>query len=719
MIIDYSRDGEEFNWDLLKEKGFKLNDNDFRKKKIRDNNTGEPTNEYKTVFNFVGFLVNDDNDVFTVFPKNFMVEDINNDSNTLFNLISECFHGRTNSYLGSEYGENFKSNYPFASFFGVYDHFLRFGLHFEDRIFVKPNIGGKINWKETIRLSEKFVSNNQISIFPMFYERKYYFSSFLTECMIFVINYTIEKFGVFIGLEKIDSGGSESFFFEDKSLVIEYLYLLRHQTFKDSLLMLIDHLINFFSELNEGGSYYFKHYVFSSIWEKMVKIYLKTYFKGIEHDKIVFGEKRREEVKFSKVGFYPNLANSNNYFSPDYYYSEDDTQFIFDAKYYNKIDGMDYKQISYYIFLNEYRDNASDSKKYSKTHSALILPGEKRESKIHFKMNPKFNLTNKNLVISEEYLNIREIIGFYLSKDTSYMALDNIEEIGLKEDSDEKISNYITSFKTEKEIDFLDSIDISDDIRNDILDFKLFSSLEKTSNNIFDKFNEDDILNHESCKTIREFLLLHKDNLEEECYRFIISAASIIFYSSKYLEVNSFDYSLQSSGLWKAIEVELNASFIHLIRYKMSICTAEKYYEKHDNCLSSQCIKTSRTFKVWLTSNKNHEDKLDNILLGSFPFLLNNILDDTNDNGAIKTIYSNFHSINNGNSFNDYISTFKSFTEEIVDIRNPYVHKDSMDVQVFEKFIKKVFNNNPEEFDFNDLIDFKLKVKNFIEEERG
>ena len=252
------------------------------------------------------------------------------------------------------------------------------------------------------------------------------------------------------------------------------------------------------------------------------------------------------------------------------------------------------------------------------------------------------------------------------------------------------------------------------------LDSKLSSNLEKVSNQVFEKFNEEDILNHESCAAIKNFLTTYKDSLEEECYKFIISAASIIFYSSKYLEVDSFDYSLQASGLWKAIEVELNASLIHLIRYEMSICTADKYYEKQKNCLLSQCIITSRSpknFKVWLTNRRNEENKLDNILLGSFPHLLSNILDSTNNDGVMKTIYSDFNGVELEDIANGYISTFKSFTEEIVNIRNPYVHKDSMDIQVFERFINRVFNENPEQFDFNDLIKFKLKVKQFIEKQ--
>lgn len=723
MIIDYSRDGENFDWELLQKSGFVLHDNDYRKKNIRDNSTGESTYEYETVFNFVGFLVNHNNDVYSVFPKHYDVKDINEDSNKVFNVISKHLQKRPDLYLGNEYGKRFKSNYPFASFFGIYDYYMRFGLHFEDTKYIKPNIGGKINWKETIRLSDKFISSsNQVTIFPIYYEKKYYYSSLLTECMIFAINYTIDKFGVFIEFEKIDRDLSESFFFDDKELIVEHLHLLRQITFKDNLLTLIDHLINFFSELNEGGSYYLKHYVFSSIWEDMVMDYLRTHFKDIENDRIVFGDKRIKEIKFLKPSFRPNLVNNSHFFSPDYYYAEEDIQLIFDAKYYSQIHGMDYKQIAYYIFLNEYRDDLSKPIKYSTTHASLILPGEKRESKIHFQMDPKFNLTNKKLVISEEYLNIREIIDYYISKDSSRVNyLADSEKMSLEQESIKQISDDITNIETLKneECNSLDNINITEDIKKDIVDLKLSTRLENISNQIFKKFKEEDVLNHESCKPIKNFLLSHKDNLEEECYKFIISAASIIFYSSKYLEVDSFDYSLQSSGLWKAIEVELNASLIYLIRYKMSICTVDKYNEKHQNCLSSQCIITSRTprpKKVWLTNSRNESNKLDNILLGSFPFLLNNILDETNDNGAMQTIYNDVHESESG-TINDYISMFKIFTEQIVNIRNPYVHKDSMDIQVFKEFLERVFNNDPEQFDFNDLIQFKLKVKKFIEEQ--
>jgi len=370
MIIDYSRDGEEFNSIELQEKGFILHENDYRKNFIIDDQSGEITEEYNFVLNFVGFLVNDENNVFSVFPKNFVVNDLNKDSNKLFKVISKHLQKRPDLYFGSEYGKRFKSNFPFASFFGIYEYYVKYGLHFEDKKYIKPNTGGKVNWKDTIRLSNKFVSNNHISIFPIYYEKKYYFSAFLTECMIFSINYTIEKFNFLIDIDKIERDYSLLPFFNEKGMILDQLYALRQETFKDSLLDLIDHLINFFSELHEGGIYYLKHYTFSSIWEDMVMDYLRLYFQEVKDNKIVFGSKRTNEINFLKPTFKPNLANKTHYFSPDYYYAEKDIQMIFDAKYYSKIRGMDYKQISYFVFLNEYRDDLCKPIKYSTTYSA-------------------------------------------------------------------------------------------------------------------------------------------------------------------------------------------------------------------------------------------------------------------------------------------------------------------------------------------------------------
>lgn len=424
MIINYSNDGQEYDKNWLVQEGFSIHEErDFRKILVKDTHTGEFTNEYEYVLDFVGFLVNKNNDVFTVFPKNYRVVEINKDSSQLFNVISKHIQKRPDMYMGNQYGDKLKTNYPFAAFYGIYDYFVKYGLYFEDEIYIKPNIGGKVNWKETIRLSSKYLSNGKLSFFPIYYEKKYYFSAFLTECMIFAIDYTLEKFGVFIGLDKTGKPFPNIDFLNEKEMVLEKLYSLRQQTFKDSLIELIDHLINFYRELKQGGNFYLKHYSFSSIWEDMVTSYLKSYYKEIKNNKIVFDEKNPKNIEFTKVSFRPNLANKDHYITPDYYYGEGDTQLIFDAKYYTSINGMDYKQVAYYIFLYEYREvenegtkdeKIKDEPKFSNTFSALLLPSKSRSSKIHFQMDPRFNKSNHGLVISEEYLDIREVIDNYL-----------------------------------------------------------------------------------------------------------------------------------------------------------------------------------------------------------------------------------------------------------------------------------------------------------------
>ena len=414
MIIGYANDGQVIDREKLVLDGFIINDKrDFLKKNVTEDNI-EETEEYDSVLNFVGFLVNDNNDLFSVFPKNYKVKELDKDSAQLFSVISKHMQRRPDTYLGNEYGRKLKTNYPFAAFFGIYEYYAKYGLYFDDNIYIKPNIGGEVNWKDTIRLSNKYITNGKLSFHPLYYNKKYYYSALLTECMIFTIDYTLEKFGVFIDLKKTGRPLLEYDMLHEKETIIDYLFNLRQQTFKDSIIELIDNLILFFTELNEGGSYYFKHYIFSSVWEHMVMEYLRETYKEVKDNMIVFDEARSKPIPFTKPLFHPNLANNEQYFSPDYYYCDGDTQLIFDAKYYTKIQGMNYKQIAYYLFLSEQREKIEEDPKYTNTYSALILPAEQRSSKIHFKMNPLFNKLNAKLVISEEYLDIRRIIEFYL-----------------------------------------------------------------------------------------------------------------------------------------------------------------------------------------------------------------------------------------------------------------------------------------------------------------
>lgn len=418
MIIASSHDGAKFDESLISANGFSINvSKDVKKVSIYDPNTGEKTDQIEMVYDFVGFVSNQDNDLMFVFPKHFKISDIEADSRLTFDCIAKHMQKHPDLYIGENNDEVFESNYPFAAFFEVYNYYANYGLYIEDKTFIKPNTGGRVSWKDTISRCNKYLVSGNIELFPIYYRKDYHFANFVTECMIYVIDYTINKFDFLIGLEPTGEKFPGFDMFEEKEYVISILLQLRQQTFKDNEQVLIDNLMGFFLKINRGGNYYLKHYTFSSVWEDMVTKYLCSYYKEINTShEIVFDKLMPSHVSFSKTSFHTNAAKKVQYISPDHYGSDNLNQLIFDAKYYNSITGMNYKQITYVFMLREMRDNLSSPPKYLKTYSALILPNEYRKTKIHFMMDPLFGKSSSDVIITEEYIDIVDVMKTYIER---------------------------------------------------------------------------------------------------------------------------------------------------------------------------------------------------------------------------------------------------------------------------------------------------------------
>ena len=417
MIVACAHDGTPYDAAKTSLDGFELNEKrDIKVVSSIDPKTGEETDNVETVLNYVGFVSNKNDDILAVFPKHYNVVDKEADSRIVFNCISRHMQKRPDLYIGEKSEETYESNFPFSAFFGVYDYYQTYGLYFEDVSFVKPYVGGRVNWKETISKGIKFFFGGDLVVFPLYYRKNYHFSNFITDCMVYVIDYTISKFGILLDMQGTGLEFPEVDFLEEREYVISILCQLRQQVFKDNVLSLIENLIVFFSEINKGGNYYLKHYAFSSIWEDMVMDYLCKYYKEVDsRGYLVFDKSFPSCLQFKKRSFHPNSANHDQYISPDHYYSNtDDTQLIFDAKYYSEIRGMNYKQIAYMFMLRGMLDQSTGRKKYKNTYTALILPYETRLSKDHFKLDPKFGGT-PDMVIVEEYLDIRDVIIEYCS----------------------------------------------------------------------------------------------------------------------------------------------------------------------------------------------------------------------------------------------------------------------------------------------------------------
>ena len=398
-----------------------LKDNGFVIDKYRDftnvvHSEIDSSNDTKYQLNFVGFILNKEGEMKTVLPKKYKLgENIDIDKRKTFRSITKHIQKNQSMYVGSEYKKNIGTNFPFTAFFSIYEYYERYGIHFEEQHQLKPYGSGKVNWKETIRLSQKYISNGKLVMLPIYHNEKRRIDTFLTNCMIYAIDYTIDKFKPFIDKEKTNRSFPEFDHLSHKEFILVNLHSIRNKTYSDIHIKLIDNLIEYFSVFESSGEFYLKHYSYANIWEEMVMEYLNSHYEGFENDEMKLSENKNPiGKKFIKERFNPNLANKKQNFELDHYLEDGDTQVILDAKYYKPL-SLDYKQISYLLFLKNKRDAKNGPKKFSRTHSALIIPSENRGSKIHFKMDPIFNQECNDFIISEESLNIKEVIEFWIS----------------------------------------------------------------------------------------------------------------------------------------------------------------------------------------------------------------------------------------------------------------------------------------------------------------
>ncbi len=352
----------------------------------------------RLVYDFVGFVTNGDDDLLAVFPKHFAVKDVEADAELVFQVINRHRQRFPEYYLGERYGESFRSNYPFAAFFGIYDYYQRFGVYVEERRFSREGADGKIDWRTTIRRASVYPAGGRAVLYPLYHRQTYVFSTFLTECMVFAIDYTLRKFGTFLGLAPTGLAFPEHDYLGEREAVVETLVRLREQVFRDELLLLIDHLTAFYSQVCEGGNLYWKCDIFAHIWEDMVTEYLR----------------RTLGLPFAKKRFYPNGAAPEQYVEPDAYAVRGNCQYLYDAKYYTGPHGLDYKQLAYHFLLSGRRERETDGEPaYETTVSALVLPGETDERRLHFETAPLFCREGGRIRIWEEYLDIRKVMRSY------------------------------------------------------------------------------------------------------------------------------------------------------------------------------------------------------------------------------------------------------------------------------------------------------------------
>ena len=345
-----------------------------------------------------------------VFPKRYRLMELGTDANLIFRLIYEKIQKKS-LYIGCDSSIEFESNFPFASFFAIYDYYLKYGLYYENDRIVRDGSKGKIDWKTIAKRSQKTIINDQLVFAPLYCRETRKHGTFLTECMVYAINYTIDKFGSLLGISGVQ-GAANPGLLEDKRFVLSYLKQERERAFSDIKAGLIASLIDFYNMKRVGGDYMLKFYSFDLIWQDIAMEYLSDCFDGMSTTgEIKLTPHNDARIPFTRGSFHANAFNPAQRMEPDYYYLSNNAQYIFDAKYYSEMSELDYKQLVYTLLLSGRNGISKDVA----TYSALILPSEFRDTKGHFRIDGSFNGSIPAISINEEYLDVREVVEHHFT----------------------------------------------------------------------------------------------------------------------------------------------------------------------------------------------------------------------------------------------------------------------------------------------------------------
>lgn len=405
MKIYFCIDDETVDEELIEIFSLKDNARDIRYSKSKKTK----------VINFVGIIIKE-KAILISMPKNYI--SFNNKAILTKEDIKMIFHLllKESSLIDSntQAQDDYSTSYPFNDFLSVYDYYNKYGLYVIHNNYYKKGSQGKISWKETMRKSEKIISNNSIIFNPLITKKSNYDTNFITDCMIYIINSTIDKFSYLIELPRISKKTNNVFNNYNNDYIISKLREISSTLFKDTERTLIHHMISFFSNYSGGDGHILKHYNFDAIWENIVEKYLNDYFKNYtwEDNQLYLNfhlEKNTESKKFNKALFNVDKINENYNIQPDHYYISNNVQYIFDSKYTKKLKGIDYKQIVYYYFLK--------NKVIGDTINTLFIPtyGENKFQK-QFELKEEFYHEQLEKVIIYKYeLNIKMAIKNYLN----------------------------------------------------------------------------------------------------------------------------------------------------------------------------------------------------------------------------------------------------------------------------------------------------------------
>ena len=278
--------------------------------RLSKNDISYSQKENAYVSNFVGIVLRR-NKVLVSLPKHFKLKDEfdaldydykKQDIRLIMDSINESKrHGKQDTNYNPDITVN--SNFPLNAYFNIYNYFVQYGLYHEEHQEIKPNRGGKISWKDTLRRSNKFISKGNLIFSPLYYKKKSNNETIVTKCMVSIINYTNSHLSDFITLpdnSMLSTRGFDKTIFDEthKKHVIHKLQEILNRTFKDINKELISNIIIFLQGINNNKREVLniKYYDFQSTWESAVQKYLNDRFVTIDdNNNMVFNANKPHE----------------------------------------------------------------------------------------------------------------------------------------------------------------------------------------------------------------------------------------------------------------------------------------------------------------------------------------------------------------------------------------------------------------------------------------
>lgn len=347
-----------------------------------------------------------------------------------FNLVMDViqkyvFNGQSKATADDYAGvfeEIIESTFPFEAFYGVYEYFQKYGIFTEKRRQITENGSGKYHWKTIIEKSQPYMTSSGIVFSPLYKERVTNDYSFISEAMAYVINETIERFYYLLPYDKVEGVNYSASEFDDHQYVLHRLNSILSRTFKDIDISLINDLIIFFEDDSKKYSpkdQHLKIHYFNNIWQGMINNYLNRHFEKIEQKKPVFSK----DVISRSIPYFGSksviIDDSDNLWliNMDHYHQDNEFQLIFDSKYYDDEDELNYKQISYHEVMTKKVRNTDII-----TISALVFPGSNRMD-VHYKTansilarekNGDLKVSTDEVVIYSIWIDVQEVMKDYL-----------------------------------------------------------------------------------------------------------------------------------------------------------------------------------------------------------------------------------------------------------------------------------------------------------------